>query len=587
MLGIGESRWRQITAARPDPDPILGERIKRVGTRGSVWTMRGVLNYALAQRHNTTELIPPLLPMPDGEARYQSILGQVFGAPATASLTDPYLGLRAPSAFAEMFVPTSYALCGHPQPPLLLLTGLWSEGASTTFTPWGVTRHVVEALQVPGWKEVLDRDQPRLAVAIVPTAWDSWPDDADVNAYEYDPSVLFLILDRLRDEGMRRLQRGVDARNPPSAEYRVPATDVAACLGWSHLPYWPTGTATIATCTAWSPGAPLEIGVPASLSRNLEIGRWIAEQARSSEADQAGGNEAADDLTALAATFDPVTPGIADRHHWNPEVPEGLEVAVRINWPEPMPLGSRTASPWIALDRLYSDPDTPPAMAVDMHRWLGDPAYAPPATWRFAEIPEAWVALFRAAAKGPNAPQDNPRLRRLFGAAGDAAPESLTANTFGPLKAPAVMTSEEVVWLPPTGFSTQRGADDRPATALPQDDGASLFEALFLRDQSTRIVGGWARTVTGELVPLPTKSQWGKGDEWSALILTAALEDLTLSQIQDASRRSRGAALDENGSDRQGPPMHRLLQNVGAQPVTVLWHDLLIHARETWEILNR
>lgn len=525
--------------------------------------------------------IPPLLPLPNAVARYESIKGRVWNAPESVLLVDPDRATQNPGAYAQLFAPTAYNLCGHEQPPLLLLTSLWSDGQSPILTHANITRYVTQALQnAPGWTDMLDRNQPRLAVVIIPTATTDRVYER-VAAYEYDAPVLFSLANQPKDLGAWAHRNHVNQLlNVPAEEYQVPAADVAACLGWSALPCWPEGTATESTCSRWHPETPVDIAVPASMARNLEIGRWIAHRSGVDAADS-------DNLTALAALFDPVTRAQASEHKWNPDLPHGLQVAVRITWPDPMPKGSRTASPWTALDRLYADPATPPAIAADMHTWLGDPRYASSARLMFTDLPEPWTRLFAAAAENPSTDDDTPRIRRLRAAAGDYTPEALSVSTFGPLSTPAVLSTKEIVWLPPAGFSPEHPADAHPALAIPDDPHDPPFEVLFIRSEGTGLVAGWCRTLAGKLAPLPAKSQWGTGDEWNALILTAALEDLSLQQIQDAQNRRFAAALAGDYTNPEDLPMLRQIRQVPDRPIVVPWDDLKVAARQSWRMLDR
>lgn len=575
ILGVTEGRWRQITTSRPTPDPILGEPITRPGTRGNQWPLRGVLAYALEKDQHTAVPIPPLLPLPSGERRYDSIKGRVWNAPAHAFLADPEPREVGGGVFAQMFAPRPYDLCGHEQPPVLMLTPLWP--AADHHVIAHASHYVAQALEVPGWDTIMP-STPHLPVVIAPTGSEYSRVTNMIKVLEFDATALAALAPAFADPD--EPQQWTPYRIGPAEDYYVDVSDIAACLGWPVLPYWPEGTATMSTCSRWKPGAPVDITVPASMQRRLEVARWLAHQPASSP-------EESDDLLSLAEkfhvrTYDP------HRSQWNPKLPAGLELAVKINWPAPLAQPSSPTSGWRALDRLYDDPATPPKIADDLAAWIGDPAYARPSTLHFADLPAPWPGHFQAVMSRPAAVGEIPstaRWRRLVEAAGDVVPAYLRSAELGPLKAMTLFGPESVTWLAPTGFTPEEPEDDRPELAIPADPTDPPQEAILMRSShKSHVITGWVRTLHGALAPLPAKAQWGLDDETTALVLTAALMGKSMREAQDAMNKRLGEAL-ENRMDPVELPMASQLQLIGDVPIAITWSDLTRYAERTWAAL--
>lgn len=575
ILGVTESRWRQITTSRPSPDPVLGERITRPGTRGGQWKLRGVLSYALEKDQRTTCPIPPLLPLPSGERRYDSIKGRVWNAPAHTFLNDPEPREIGGGVFAQMFAPRPYDLCGHEQPPVLMLTPLWPAADYDVLAH--AAHYVAGALKVTGWADIMP-STPHLPVVIAPTGSEYSSPPRMISVLEFDAPALKALAPALADPDQP--QRWTPYRIGPAEDYVVEFSDIAACLGWPVLPYWPEGTATMSTCSRWKPGAPVDITVPASMQRRLEVARWLAHQPATSP-------EESDDLLSLAELFH-VRSYDPHRSEWSPDLPAGLELAVKINWPEPLAKPSSPASGWRAVDRLYDDPATPPKIADDLAAWVGDPAFARPSTLRFADLPAPWPDYFQALLARPAAVGEIPssaRWRRLEEAAGDLNPAHLRAAELGPLRAMALFGPESVTWLAPTGFSPDETDADRPELAIPSDPTDPPQEAILMRSShKSHVITGWVRTLHGGLAPLPAKAQWGLDDEMTALVLTAALMGKSMSEAQDAMNARLGDALEKQANPVE-LPMASQLQLIGDVPIAISWSDLTRYAESTWAAL--
>lgn len=566
VLGVSSGRWRQITGTRESPHPVIGPGQTETGRRGAQWPLSRVLQYAMDTRRDLPTPLPPLLPYPDGHPRYR-----LHSSRALRSASRPTPGAPAVTAWADLFTPDTRNLCGHPESPVLLLTPTWPTESWSVLTQ--LQPLVGAALHSRTWEDELSTIS-RLTIVLAPIG-----EDVPTAAWQHISSLLKTIY---ADQDWLKQARAMHAEARPSTTWGqtvdrldLPARDVAAALGRA-VPWWPAGCATSSTCARWAPNHPVTVTVPAPDADRLEAARWVQRSelpfdAWLADPDPQPPVETLEHKRALrlAAMALPSPPALAPSHA-DIYVPEGLEAAAVIDWPTPFESPTDVA-PWPLLDSLLGDEHVPAHIAVALADYFGDPRYAPMARMSLADLPKVWTELFRQAATHHRVdPQATHRWRILRAADPEGVPVTL-----GPLRTPAIIGTETIVWLPPTGYRPETPGDD-PAEALPASDDA--HEVLLVREGTFDRVRGWARTLDGQVIPLPARSQFDMGLHGDTVVLMAALSGRAPSEIYDEESAAWRAAINDPPSGPLGPVdgtgILRLLRSVTDEPLTLTWSEL-------------
>lgn len=507
VLKVTGGRWRQITGTREDPHPLLTPHVTP-GVRGARWHLRDVLAYALAEDRETAVPMPPLLPLPSDPGTGPRYV-QPTDVPARVRLgreltaTGPF---GSATVWAQWFEPTSAVRCGVRESSVLMVTPLWP---STQFDVQQVVESVVrEAVATAGWSEHFRPGRDWLTVVVLPVGND--PLLRSVRQLVFTAAEVADLV----------MRRPLAAR---SVVAQMPAADVAACVGWPALPWWPEGTATRSLCALWEPGKPATTPVPASLADRARLAQWITRQEPWGRVTQA-------DYAQLARMCDPAR---TDRRgfHAQVEPAEGFELAVDIRWdlssPDQQP-GQPDA--FAALDQIMASQDVPADIEATLRPWLGDPTYAAPAHYDFDDLPDEWVGLIREGLPylDDKGDLDTPRWRHLRQVHEQQTLElhpdtPMDADEWdfaviGPLHAPVIVDEHGITFAAPTGHAPFYGIfPEVPARAI---DGQ--VESVLLLASSEGHYRGLYRTTHGVLGVLPAKAQFLVGLEGQMAVLAAA-----------------------------------------------------------------
>ena len=505
VLGVSAGRWRQLTGSRQSPAEIGPGRV-RAGVRGARWPLRQVFEYAMKRGREVRVPLPPLLPLESGVPRYEPASGRVWNAPDGVHLVRDKV-----SAWAQMLVPVSYELCGHPQHPVVLLTPTWPTGSFEIRA--SVLSLAAQALAQPGWADVLHREDPELAIVVLPTAQND-SSDRLVRSTRVVTIAGDLLGEILPSVGGGT--QGAPSRTGSGlVEYEVPVADVARSLGMTALPWWPAGCATSATCARWSPGRPVTVTTPASLRDRRQAALWLSQRG-----EERADEEQKADYQEIAHQIDP-TPGAGLSSAWerDPVAPDGFELAVQLAWPSPIRRRGSAGDWFRALDELLEDGEVPLPIARTALEHFGDPRYARPAHLALDSFPEIWQPQVREYFRGLGTDEgvevlSQHRWRILDTYHREHSSAGGRPVRVGPLKVPAILGEDHLTWFPPTGY--QRGVDDNPAKAIP----AAPVEAWFAAVDD-RQVRGWVRTLDYQFAPLPAKSQFNCGPSGDTDVLRA------------------------------------------------------------------
>jgi len=502
LLGISGGRWRQLVGDRGELDPILGSPIVTKGQRGGRWPMQAVLQYAMARKRTLGVQLPPLLPRGDGHRRYVSASGVVWNAPKGVTLTVDRIGpVYGAKAWAEFLLPESDVLCGQQVPPLLVLTPLWPSEQHDILQALPIL--VNEASRVPGW-EIPPRGKQIMSVAIVPDGGSSV--GLLLSTMVWVCQMPVPVFNPAKSHGWFTVPgQPVVSQVPPSA--------LAACLGLGKLPWWPEGCATSVTCSLWRPGAPVPLAVPESLVPRHQAALWLCDQSA-----EMADTQRAQGYRALAVAVD-ITGSerdcIDDR-----SVPSGYELGVAMTWPSEIeaPIGLDIM---VWLDQVLGSPATPPDVGETLTDWFGDPSFAHPEQIRLRDLPDDWR---QAIVDGYDEDVSglHPRRLRLMDYCDGRVGKAIL---FGPMRAPAYLGDDELVWLPPTGFAPESGA-----CILSTVVSSGARDVLLARTAEGR-VRGWYRTANGHASPLPAKSQWCVGENGDVRILYALLTGRSIHEV--------------------------------------------------------
>ncbi|MFZ2343960.1 MAG: hypothetical protein WAW08_05140, partial [Candidatus Microthrix parvicella] len=340
--------------------------------------------------------------------------------------------------------------------------------------------------------------------------------------------------------------------------YTAPAVDIAACLGWPALPWWPKGTASRSLCALWEPGKPVTTDIPERLSDRRRAATWLASRTVDTPnifdaflADAfddpswlSRGRATDVDYGALARMLDPAhTEGFADQQaRRTTAVPDGFELAVNLTWEPVSPAPVPAAQPMRALDHVLGSLATPADLGRVILDWVGDPTYTLPAHCPWTALPEPWRQELQTpiADYVDEGDTTSPRWQRLLRAhqtyldeAGVTDDDQPRFVELGTLQAPAVLDEHGITFCSPTGYRPFRDdQEDQPGQALtaPDDDDDKPFEVLLLTDAQDQ-TRGLVRFVSGRIAPLPGKSQVMTGPIGQAAVIAAAVTGATTESV--------------------------------------------------------
>ncbi len=572
-LGVSAARWRQIAGTRANPNPVLPPDNK-AGERGARWKLRHVLDYAAAQDRDLRQPLPPLLPL-SGGPRYMPT-GPSTGARPGYELSLP-IGTDSSAVWAQLFIPTQTRRCGHPEQCLLLLTPLWPADAYQVGRD--VPQYLLQAAARPGWGDALRAHPAGVSVVILndePSAW-------FVRAVLLDAQDLTTALSPTLAAMSESYGLSPDPQN-------FPAQDVATCLGWPALPWWPKGTATRSLCARWNPGAPVTTNIPEALRARERVTHWLLRQVPRIPATQSDFDEA-------ARMYDPARQEglhalIAKQHGLQPQaagqVPEGYELAVTLRWDPASPsVTGADAQPSRALDQVMTTPHVPAEITTVLHHWLGDPTYTAPVYLPRDLLPTDWWDLVDQSRRVLPVAEDErttPRWQRMISThlreSADHNPDydqdetSLDLGLIGPLNAPIILDAQGITIAAPTGYQPSASSwKDEPARALARRDDMErdqVRDVLLLTSPSGEVRGLY-RTEYDDLAPMPAKGSWMTGLNGQAAVMVAACLDLATEDVIDLRNRA------ETSGDE---PMEQLLRSAHT-PLVISWPDLCHDAQLT------
>lgn len=568
-LGVSAARWRQIAGSRAEPNPALPPT-QNPGERGARWKLRHVLDYAAAQERDLPQPLPPLLPMAGGP-RY------ALAGPRTGyELTLP-IGTNSSAVWAQLFIPTRPRRCGHPEQCLLLLTPLWPADAYQVSRD--VPQYLLQAAARPGWSDALRAHPAGVSVVVLHNETTT----SSVRAVFLDAQDLATAL----SPDLAAMSRSYGL-SPASKE--IPACDVATCLGWSALPWWPQGTATRSLCARWNPGAPVTTNIPEALRDRERVTHWLLSQKPLVPATQS-------DFDETARMYDPARQEglhalIAKQHGLQPpaddQVPEGYELAVTLRWDPASPsVTGADAQPSRALDQVMATIHVPADINAVLHHWLGDPTYSTPVYLPRDLLPVDWWDLVDQSWRVLPVAEDErttPRWQQMIAThlreSADHHPDydldetSLDLGLIGPLDAPITLDPQGITIAAPTGYCPSAASwKDQPARALAMRDGMErdqVRDVLLLTSPSGEVRGLY-RTEYGDIAPMPARGSWMTDLTGQAAVLVAACLDLATEDVIDLRNRA------ETTGDE---PMEQLLRSAHT-PLVISWPDLCHDAQRT------
>lgn len=447
ILGFSGPRFRQIAGTREQPDALLGAPYLEKGVRGGRWPLRRVLEYGLHHRRPMQAAIPPLLPRPNGGARYRA-----YGRPIQVGV------VAGNGARVEVWVQLFESSRHGEEETLLVLTPVWPTEEFPLRDSLGAV--FAEFVRSAGLPAYLKRP-PAVLLPVVERGEHAW-------------GVLVIDSSELEQA------------------YYVPFEDAAQCLGWDAVPVWMAGTNSASALALWAPGRPAPVTIP------VEWGaRWAAAQYSLQMAARVSDPE-------LAGSYRGTWKTMLDMMHVDYGKPEG-PLPERAEWAAQLTLPERSTERYswyaAAVDEVIGDPSRPAYVADALLSYFGDWRYSGPHTIDLSLMPGAWSDRFAAARRaGVTVPGDqlhSARLRRLQGEAianADGIPPEVRIvgeHLFA-------WTPQHLTWLGWNGFTSS--AEDEVMAAWPSD----AVEVLLARDIRTNQPVAWASAADGTVMPLPS-----------------------------------------------------------------------------------
>lgn len=576
MLDVTAGQWRRIAGTREAPNPDLPPLLIP-GERGAQWHLRDVLTLALAEDrtlHGTT--CPPLLPLPTGP-RYTPVAEGLADDATGYQLTATRDGHTA-TAWAQLFTPTAPTRCGQTEKALLLLTPLWP----TTDTDIAdlLDLLITAAGTRPGWIQALAHTgigapDSGLAVVVLPVG--------DLQTAAAQSSVQATVLSNTdTDDALSDLVSPYLPAAPAAARlplYPLPAADIAGCLGWDALPWWPAGTATATTCPQWEPGSAVDVEVPEPLRPAAELAHWITTLTPEWGVD-------ARDLQALAASVDPAHTHAPLARAIGQDPAVGFELAAHITWAPVAATAGDLDTTLAAQRQVMGSLDVPEHLIDVLLERIPDPDHAEPVYIPRDLLPTGWahnLEVDSSSLDDLDVRLQAPAWRRVLAAHHAGTRRHGHADTevdyviTDELPGRALVAHDQrgITIAAPTAIRTRRITHTRtPADTICAPDRIATVCLLTTPDGEIR---GLYRTTDSTTGVLPAQARWRTGLDGQAAMLVAALVGRTHIEALTGRRSEPGALT----------VMEQLLASTAAAPKVLTGAQLVEIARDSTTIRNR
>lgn len=469
LFGVSPGRVRQMAGSRENPDATLGA--PRSGTNGTAeWPLRNVLQYAMLHARAAKTALPPLLPRPGTQIRYEAANN---GRPLTLQVRTQTI-----SIWAQLYRPAQRTTPHEDDGDVLLIVPLWPDSTSFAYVEIAAayTRQTDS-----DWYNRLEDEAIALTVIELPST--------DPFAARGRVHTQYVTAGDLRAEGSLPDTHRLSL---------ISAADIAACLGWPAVPVWPEGTATAATVSVWAPGEPVPISVPAKWQDLWSAGRHAAIRA-----EKTVNPDMAASYRALDAAIQAHMLSDAQRPY---DFADGTESAVEWNIDEPP---KQNQGDWIpAVDDIVGSNDVPPFVADTLLRFFGDWRYSRPITLNRSTLPSEWrrrleQMISTAKRIDTHGQQASARLRALERAAIDASGGTALPTIHQAGNTILAATEQTITWLAWNGYNTQ--TDDELSHAWPDN----AAEILITMDPHSRRNSAWAATFDDDITALPHSQALG------------------------------------------------------------------------------
>lgn len=503
LLGISVARWGQLVTAHQDLEHAA---VTTPGVRGARWPLRSILEFALRENRAVKTRIPALLPNPSGP-RYVAASTRLPESPKSMFTSYLAYGGVEEQVKVEFFAPAQRSANGIDHPAVALVTPVWPSEVVV-----GIERLSQRLLHPDNpWFPILEgflddsakHDDTAIALVLIPTAGRT----ENVSLLDEVEVLEFSVNDILSDRPRR------------PRKLKVPAKDVAACLGWKALPIWPSSTNTKTNLSAWSPDQTIEGVLPADWGELWGAAQWIAS------------TEPSDALYASKqAVLHTIHHSIvSDLGHAKGSPSEGFRLGAQPAAPGAPSFPGQLPSFTDATDWAFNEASAPYFVTEPLFNYFGDSTFIRAAAICLDTLPPEWSyavdKLQLSAEPSTNAVPGSQRRRRLETAIYtlDPTAQEISHYSMGPLAAPAALSHNVIAWCAPTAIPTVE--EHQQSSASAKSDFRSI---LFVRTHDAQTVA-IAMSVAGELVPLPWGSPgwYGEGALYKALRLAVMPEKYT------------------------------------------------------------
>lgn len=344
FLGISGARVRQLAGTRDKPKNTFGTPLKVEGERGYKWSARAVYRYAVENGYDV-ENLPAFLPTPS-RSRYE--YRQDLSGLRTVQTHNNHETTVWVFTFAER-----------------LRAGTGRNGRDYFYS-----LHLMLPLENETF--LTSRDAERLFLANESTL-----------AYTTARPIL-VTMPVLHENSSYPFLLAKEVGQPEFCETRLReqhVKDLIAAIGWTFMPVWHEGTASVGSMIAWQPNTTQKISVPYSMSNRWALYKYASDKTHESSQNAESWSSFAENLYRHGLEY-PTEIMVSKRL----EAPFGWGAKVRL--PERLHKLSSNSNVgfYNALEELLAEDNQPAVLAETARNYYGDHRYSRPQSISWLEM---------------------------------------------------------------------------------------------------------------------------------------------------------------------------------------------------------
>lgn len=344
FLGITGTRVRQLAGTRDNPKSTFGTPLKVEGERGYKWSARAVYRYAIENGYDVQDL-PAFLPA-TLRSRYE--------------YRHDLSGLRTMQA--------------HNNHETKVWVFTFAErlhaGTGRNGRDYFYSLHLMLPLEDETF--LTSRDAEKLYIANESTL-----------AYATARPIV-VTMPVLHENSHYPFLLAKEVGQPEFLETRLGEqhlNDLIAAIGWSYMPVWHEGTASVGSMISWQPNLVQKISVPYSLSNRWALYKYAANKTHEPTQNAESWKSFAENLYRSGLEF-----RVENMNRKKLEPPFGWGAEVKLPDRLHQPSDDSTVGFYNALEELLAEDNQPAVLAETARKYYGDHRFSRPQSISWSEV---------------------------------------------------------------------------------------------------------------------------------------------------------------------------------------------------------